>query len=574
MGNISSLKDKKKVKASKYEQNHSQTPPNDEPIEEMLCSAILDENVLELQRLIDQGANLNYPCQDEYFPLAFACYFGKGHLKIVKTLVENGAELESLNEKNLTPLMLSMAKGYTEIVEYLISKGSNVNHRIPSGYYLEESPLSYAVHEGLFDFAKILLDNGAKVGSLHPGRPLMYKALDEENYDIADLLIEKGAKIDARDFRGFTPLFYAVYDQKAAIVKSLIDRDANVNIEVPYKKARFSPLMIAVNKGAIDIVEILADNEADVNYQTAGTTVLGLAVSHGHLEIAKILIECEASIEIAHCGKALLDIAMEKEHYDVAKLLIEEGAYYDDEFNPYLDTLIEKCHLAMVKYFIELRNSKKPKKKDDNYNYTPDTIFVWCMIPSYGKRTKEHSEKIVDFLMENGFTIDKDWGISPLHLAISMGQNEIAKQLIKHGSDVNFLQDDNDTPLHQAILIENAELCKLLLDKGAKYDIKGPQDLTAFELAKEMQLDDIIDLIIEKMTQSPTPDKDGVPSNTVQVDDCVICYAPRKEVFVFHPCGHAKTCERCALKILHKSHDNATCPVCRANITDLKKVFL
>ena len=417
MGNISSLKAKKKNKASEYKQNHSQKPPNEATIEEMLCSAILDENVLELQRLIDQGANLNYPCQDEYFPLAFACYFGEGHLKIVKVLVENGAELESLNRKNLTPLMLAMANRCTEIVEYLISKGSNVNHRIPLAGNLEGSPLAYAVYCGLSDYAKILLDNGAKVSSLHPGRPLIYKALDEECFEIADLMIEKGAKVNARDKRGMTPLLYAVHEQKINVVKSLIDRGANVDVEIPYKQARLTPLLLAVNKDAIGIVKLLVAKRANVNYKTLNKTILGCAISRGHLEIAKILIDKGASVEDQHDGQNLIDIAVEDENYDLAKLLIAQGA----EFTPesYYEKLIMKGHLEMVKYFIKLESNDHIQ---NNVIDIPDVMFIFCMKPRK-KWDKEESKRIVDFLIEDGFEINRERGISALHMAILMGQN-------------------------------------------------------------------------------------------------------------------------------------------------------
>ena len=153
-----------------------------------------------------------------------------------------------------------------------------------------------------------------------------------------------------------------------------------------------------------------------------------------------------------------------------------------------------------------------------------------------------------------------------------MNQDEIAKQLIKNGSKINYEEKERDSPLIQAIMIRNSELCKLLLNNGADYEIRGEAKLTPLELAKLMELDDIIDIIIEKMT----PDKPECANVvSIMIDDCIICCAPRKQVFVFHPCGHAKTCERCSLKIIHKSDGvNPTCPVCRSGITDLKKIFL
>ena len=60
----------------------------------------------------------------------------------------------------------------------------------------------------------------------------------------------------------------------------------------------------------------------------------------------------------------------------------------------------------------------------------------------------------------------------------------------------------------------------------------------------------------------------------IKLDDCVICCTPRDEIFVFHPCGHAKTCESCTLKIMYKSDITSNCPVCRQKVDTYVKAFV
>ena len=672
MGNTSSLKLTNKIKAPIFNHDNTKYSSNDQTTEKLLCTAILEGNVNQLQKLINQGANLNYPCKNEFFPLGYACKHGNENLlEIVKMLVENGAELESLNQYDHTPMMSMMlnlniayTKQQTKIVKYLISKGANVNFRLPlTDDDFEDTPLAFATLCRLFDIVKLLLKNGAKISPpKHPGTPIIFIALAEGSFEIADLLLKFGADIDTLDHKDMTPLLYAIEYGKTEVVKSLIFRGADVNMRTPIKqmtplgfaivlghldivkilhyegaslyrshkgwplkyyavkyghtdvlnyffeqgetvkvlevfagdplfhiamkKGHFevakclienevpidgvdqdfmTPLKISVKSGSLEMVKFLISKGANLDHKTCGKTALGLAIYNDQFEIATILIENGASVKYQHEGRNLVDIVMQKENYELAKLLVEKGSEFEPEL--YYKSLFEKSHFYMVKYFIQLETNNHIQKVDIFY-----VMFLYCL-KIKRNWSKEFSVEFVNYLMENGFQINKKRGMSPIFASVMCEQYEIAKQLIKHGSNINVQEEDKDTALHQAVMIRNNKLCKLLLDYGANYEIRGESNLTPFEMAKIMGLDEIIDLIVEKMAPENQL-KDGVHVSCIKVEDCVICYTPRKEVFMFHPCGHAKTCERCSLKIMHKSWYNPTCPVCRANITNVKKVFL
>ena len=52
--------------------------------------------------------------------------------------------------------------------------------------------------------------------------------------------------------------------------------------------------------------------------------------------------------------------------------------------------------------------------------------------------------------------------------------------------------------------------------------------------------------------------------------NCIVCYEPRNGTFVLQPCGHAKTCETCSLKIVEESK---ICPMCRSHVSKYQKIF-
>ena len=58
-------------------------------------------------------------------PLHYACQ--EGHLPIVEYLISKGANIEAKGEIEMTPLHYACQEGHLPIVEYLISKGANID---------------------------------------------------------------------------------------------------------------------------------------------------------------------------------------------------------------------------------------------------------------------------------------------------------------------------------------------------------------------------------------------------------------------------------------------------------------
>ena len=56
--------------------------------------------------------------------------------------------------------------------------------------------------------------------------------------------------------------------------------------------------------------------------------------------------------------------------------------------------------------------------------------------------------------------------MSPLQIAIEKGCNEIAKELVKNGADLNAVDDAVRTPLYISVQEGNIEIARLLMDEG------------------------------------------------------------------------------------------------------------
>jgi ankyrin repeat protein len=83
----------------------------------------------------------------------------KGHLDVVKLLVEKGAELDYRHPVNkMTALHLAAYSGHDDVVKYLLSKGADPNIKMRGGV----SILRVVKDEGRDSTAKILEAAGAK----------------------------------------------------------------------------------------------------------------------------------------------------------------------------------------------------------------------------------------------------------------------------------------------------------------------------------------------------------------------------------------------------------------------------
>jgi len=99
-----------------------------------------EENLEIMQYLIDYGANVNVKNDEGITPLHLA-----GWADIVKLLIKNGANLESVSKNGETPLVnLASEQEREDVIEALLQAGANVNAKNARG----ETALDIAISRG------------------------------------------------------------------------------------------------------------------------------------------------------------------------------------------------------------------------------------------------------------------------------------------------------------------------------------------------------------------------------------------------------------------------------------------
>jgi uncharacterized protein len=104
--------------------------------------------------------------------------------------------------------------------------------------------------------------------------------------------------------------------------------------------------------------------------------------------------------------------------------------------------------------------------------------------------------------LQNGARINSTErrGFAPLHIACRNNHSEIAKLLLEQGADIN-ISKDGWTPLHSACLLNNPIIVKLLLEHDADINCKDQDGETAFDYAKSLEFNGIINLFSEGKQQ-------------------------------------------------------------------------
>lgn len=179
----------------------------------------------------------------------------------IEQLLQKGTDINTQHPSTGTTVLMiaSSYYYYDDCVEYLISKGAEVNLKDNEG----KTALLWAASNSL-ENAKILISNGAKVNEpANDGMtPFLQATLGVSSgkipIEMCELLRKNGANINAELKRksalGWNALHYAATNGDAELVKYLIKYGANVNKATGEGSL---PLFLAKLGGYDDLVKIL-----------------------------------------------------------------------------------------------------------------------------------------------------------------------------------------------------------------------------------------------------------------------------------------------------------------------------
>ena len=334
---------------------------------EALCAAAGHGRVKIVKLFLEKGAD---PEDADYGGLTVS-YVAIGHADVLKLLFDAGADPKVRVQFNgtgrgpqgSTLLHEAAAGGYLESVKLLVARGVDVNLKNSSG----TTPLHEACRYGHAPTVEWLIRNGAdaKANTKEGLTPMsaaasqVWPERDEENARYQAVIralaragveldvfaaiscndVQRVAKIlqanpkigDAKTLAGCPALHRAVSLDRKEIVKLLLDKGANPNVESHEEGVGYegeTALLQAAFWGRLEMAEMLLKAGANANAKASkGVVPLHEAARMGHLELARLLLTKGAEVNAKdENGRTPLDWAGSyKQAPRMNKLLRDHG---------------------------------------------------------------------------------------------------------------------------------------------------------------------------------------------------------------------------------------------------------
>ncbi|ACN83607.1 ankyrin repeat domain-containing protein [Brachyspira hyodysenteriae] len=207
-----------------------------------LFYAVNANNSLELVKvLLNSGANPNIvysdPEEGNFTILDRSLYYN--NFEIFKTLVENGANIDKVNDRGEPFIVNAIRRERFDIVKYLVEKGIDPTMKYTDYRNIPFSLLAATVNNNDTKIAEYLIDKGADVNT---------KAIID-NYMENDMT--SNDKDDSKE--AVNLILTAIENGNTSLVKLLIEKGADTTVVNKKKKTVFD---IAREKGYDDILAL------------------------------------------------------------------------------------------------------------------------------------------------------------------------------------------------------------------------------------------------------------------------------------------------------------------------------
>ncbi|XP_065680493.1 ankyrin-1-like [Hydra vulgaris] len=219
-------------------------------------------------------AKLLYSCdQDEQ--TAFHLAVEKNHIEIVDLFIKNNCKVNSTNINMISPLHVACTSGFIELVKLLVD-----NAIVESKNLLKETPLHRAAMFNRVEIIDYLLSKGAQIDCRDKDNetPLLM-AVRKNNVEAVKVLLDWFADITVKDLNDKTCMFIAAEANCKDVFEILCQYGAQILIE-DFDKYEMTPLHIAAKRGLLNSSSfvneakswVISPNEIQVSFDVIALT--------------------------------------------------------------------------------------------------------------------------------------------------------------------------------------------------------------------------------------------------------------------------------------------------------------
>ncbi|KFX90596.1 hypothetical protein V490_06374 [Pseudogymnoascus sp. VKM F-3557] len=371
------------------------------------------------------------------------------------------------------------------------------------------------------------------------------------NLNLPNLLlntIQNKGNVNAIGKRYASPLQLAAKKGYFAIAKHLIA--AGADIELPGDKYEPTPLFSALNRGHLDVAQLLIENGArhDIINSNSQTPLI-LAVAQEDMATVQKLLQLGADVNIG--GGRALQAAARGNNWQMVHLLLQSGADVnlqreileaaasdgDDQivrlllqsradtnsgsgcqYNDALQAAASGGHMQIVQLLLQsgdnvnsnsIKHGSALQTAASNGSEQIAQLLLDVGVDvirtggKYGSALQEAAsrnyERVLRLLLGAGVNVNSTGPhrCSALQAAALNGHTQIARLIIDTGADVNSTGGYYGNPLQAAARNRDTQIVQLLLDAGADVNSTGGEYGSALQMAAFYGNEEVIQLLLE-----------------------------------------------------------------------------
>ena len=260
---------------------------------------------------------------------------------IIKLLLSNDAEVNAVEENEVTPLGYAADQGRLEAIRVLIAAGANIDAKDQWG----RTALMRAIKARHVQAGQLLIELGASVlekSYQYSMSALMFAVTWTDSVPLVEALLKAGATIDDLDNEECNPLTRAAVNGNRTIFEFLLAQGGKPDVIDIFGQ---QPLQRAARISSEKGVRILLDAKADVHFKEEkfGMTALHYAgMSNDNTAIAQMLLDHGADINAKDdYGTTPLIKAGLQNRKAMVKFLVQNGADLETRNNDDLTALLQ-----------------------------------------------------------------------------------------------------------------------------------------------------------------------------------------------------------------------------------------
>ncbi|GAB1317952.1 hypothetical protein MFIFM68171_08162 [Madurella fahalii] len=463
-----------------------------------LFRAVEEENVAMVKALSDLDADLDadQPDEEGLTPLLTICasetFFDEPDIvvEIARVLLTKYGGKVNINvthpNSGKTPLHFSTDSDSEDLTMLLLEHNADPNIRNKRG----STPIFLAAELGKLKSVETLIRHEAEASIRNGSNTTpLHRAAGNNHAECVKLLLKHGAGADLNhksDF-GYTPLALAAVNGYTETAKTLLENDADWNIE---NDDGLSPLGIAAEAEEEDTVDELlkamASKPSDIHH-----TIRRAAVN-GHADVVDMLVRKidEPNIDEETHG-SILGLAIAREQYDVATILLDvpgiNANIRDAVWRTPLFMAVEKEKPELVQALTEVGADPNTKDREDH----------WPLSHAITKHSTEMVEHLLS-LKNIDLAVVDGRGYGTLYWACRRGTDEIftlIHEAVKKHPDYDTMRQ---SAIHGAVASDNHFAFDALAESGVDFNKPDPDGWTLLYTARCYELPSMEEKLIEK----------------------------------------------------------------------------